>query len=66
MLVVDCGGSGGGGGVVGGGGGGLWVEADRNISCHGGEFDMSFGSVYGTTSIFVFQNFEFEVEIGGD
>lgn len=60
---MGCGGSGGGGGG-GDDGGGLWVEADLNISCHGGEFELSFGSVYGTTSILIRQKTKFQVEIG--
>lgn len=50
-------GCGGGSSVVdvvfcGGGGGGLRVEADRNMSCHGGVVVL--GSEYGISSIFFF------------
>lgn len=46
---MGCGGEGeGGGGVV----EGLRYEADLNMSCHGRESCLEFGSVYGTNSIF--------------
>lgn len=44
---MGCGGEGGGGVVE-----GLRYEADLNMSCHGRESCLEFGSVYGTNSIF--------------
>lgn len=45
--ALGCGGEGWGGVVE-----GLRYEADLNMSCHGRESCLEFGSVYGTNSIF--------------
>lgn len=36
-----------------GDGSGFRVEADRNMSCQGGEMELELGSEYGTSSIIV-------------